>query len=91
MLKSELGYILFLLSVWLQSIVQNAVFVGMQSQYCFFLIFDTFGAGMSVDKFPNIANAVDTDPQETKEWLEALQAVIEHEGEERAHFLLEFN
>ena len=31
----------------------------------------------------------DSDPQETKEWLEALEAVIEHEGEERAHYLLE--
>jgi pyruvate dehydrogenase E1 component len=31
----------------------------------------------------------DADPQETSEWLEALQAVIAHEGPERAHFLLE--
>jgi pyruvate dehydrogenase E1 component len=31
----------------------------------------------------------DTDPQETREWLEALEAVIEHEGPERAHYLLE--
>ena len=33
--------------------------------------------------------ALDTDPQETREWLEALSAVIESEGPERAHFLLE--
>jgi pyruvate dehydrogenase E1 component len=32
---------------------------------------------------------VDLDPVETQEWLEALSAVIEHEGVERAHFLLE--
>jgi pyruvate dehydrogenase E1 component len=32
---------------------------------------------------------VDIDPQETQEWLESLQAVIEREGPERAHFLLE--
>jgi len=31
----------------------------------------------------------DADPQETLEWLEALQAVLEREGPERAHFLLE--
>jgi pyruvate dehydrogenase E1 component len=31
----------------------------------------------------------DADPQETAEWLEALQAVLERGGAERAHFLLE--
>ncbi len=31
----------------------------------------------------------DVDPQETKEWLDALEAVLEAEGVERAHFLLE--
>ena len=31
----------------------------------------------------------DTDPQETQEWLESLQAVIEREGPVRAHYLLE--
>ena len=31
----------------------------------------------------------DTDPQETREWIEALDAVIEHEGPERAHYILE--
>ncbi len=31
----------------------------------------------------------DVDPQETQEWLEALEAVLEHEGVERAHFLIE--
>ena len=31
----------------------------------------------------------DLDPQETGEWLEALQAVIEQDGPERAHYLLE--
>ena len=39
-----------------------------------------------------ISNALpqtDTDAQETKEWLEALAAVVEHEGPERAHFLIE--
>ncbi|MEM1206789.1 MAG: pyruvate dehydrogenase (acetyl-transferring), homodimeric type [Acidobacteriota bacterium] len=34
-------------------------------------------------KFPN-----DIDPQETREWLESLEAVIEHDGPERAGFLL---
>ncbi|MFP5324990.1 MAG: pyruvate dehydrogenase (acetyl-transferring), homodimeric type, partial [Gammaproteobacteria bacterium] len=31
----------------------------------------------------------DIDAQETREWMEALAAVIEKEGPERAHFLLE--
>ncbi len=32
---------------------------------------------------------MDMDPEETREWLESLQAVIEREGADRAHFLLE--
>ena len=35
------------------------------------------------------APIVDTDEQETKEWLDALSAVIDREGAERAHFLIE--
>ncbi len=35
------------------------------------------------------AHLNETDAQETQEWLEALSAVIENEGPERAHFLLE--
>ncbi len=31
----------------------------------------------------------DIDPQETQEWLEALESVLIHEGTERAHYLLE--
>ncbi|GAB3011379.1 pyruvate dehydrogenase (acetyl-transferring), homodimeric type [Bowmanella dokdonensis] len=31
----------------------------------------------------------DVDPRETQEWLESLEAVLENEGTERAHFLLE--
>ncbi|RCU49906.1 MULTISPECIES: pyruvate dehydrogenase (acetyl-transferring), homodimeric type [Corallincola] len=31
----------------------------------------------------------DVDPQETQEWLEAMEAVLEAEGTERAHYLLE--
>ncbi len=31
----------------------------------------------------------DVDPQETGEWLDALEAVLEEEGPERAHYLLE--
>jgi pyruvate dehydrogenase E1 component len=38
---------------------------------------------------PNYRAGQDTDPQETREWLEALQAVIQNDGTERAHFLLE--
>ena len=31
----------------------------------------------------------DPDPQETREWIQALDAVLEREGPERAHYLLE--
>ena len=31
----------------------------------------------------------DIDPSETEEWLEALDGVLEHEGPQRAHFILE--
>ncbi len=38
---------------------------------------------------PQSPAANDADSQETKEWLDALEAVIEREGPERAHFLLQ--
>jgi len=38
---------------------------------------------------PAANDARDTDSQETREWLDALTAVIEAEGPERAHYLLE--
>ena len=37
--------------------------------------------------FGSAAN--DVDSQETREWMDALSAVIESEGPDRAHFLLE--
>lgn len=37
----------------------------------------------------SLLNLEDTNPLETKEWIEALEAIIEEEGVERAHFLLE--
>jgi pyruvate dehydrogenase E1 component len=43
---------------------------------------------MNAEEKPKGA-AQDSDPQETREWLEALEAVLEREGPERAHFLLE--
>jgi pyruvate dehydrogenase E1 component len=36
-----------------------------------------------------MANELDLDPQETLEWIESLESVLEREGPERAHFLLE--
>ena len=36
-----------------------------------------------------MATLPDYDPQETQEWLDALESVLENEGAERAHFLLE--
>jgi pyruvate dehydrogenase E1 component len=38
---------------------------------------------------PQLPAANDPDALETQEWLDALEALIEHEGPERAHFLLE--
>ncbi len=35
------------------------------------------------------SDAYDEDPQETAEWLEALDGVIEHVGPDRAHYLIE--
>ena len=32
---------------------------------------------------------IDIDPEETQEWIEALEVVVKEEGSERAHFLLE--
>ena len=32
---------------------------------------------------------MDADPQETREWIEALDGVIAQEGPDRAHFLIE--
>ena len=42
---------------------------------------------MSANPIPVAAN--DPDATETQEWLDALDAVIEHEGPERARYLLE--
>jgi len=36
-----------------------------------------------------MANEIDLDPQETQEWIESLESVLEREGQGRAHFLLE--
>jgi pyruvate dehydrogenase E1 component len=36
-----------------------------------------------------MSNKPDIDPQETQEWLDSLEAVLENEGVDRAHFLLE--
>ncbi len=38
---------------------------------------------------PNNLLLSDSDTQETQEWLDALEAVIEREGPERAHYLIE--
>ncbi|MEI7795864.1 MAG: pyruvate dehydrogenase (acetyl-transferring), homodimeric type [Methylococcaceae bacterium] len=39
--------------------------------------------------FSEITGQNDIDPTETQEWIEALQSVLESEGSERAHFLIE--
>lgn len=39
--------------------------------------------------YEDMSNMPDLDPEETQEWLDALESVLENEGPERAHFLLE--
>ncbi len=36
-----------------------------------------------------MVDQTDIDPEETQEWIESLDSVLEREGPERAHFLLE--
>jgi pyruvate dehydrogenase E1 component len=43
----------------------------------------------AVPENPAGSARVDADQQETREWMDALSAVIEAEGPERAHYLLE--
>ncbi len=38
---------------------------------------------------PSVTAPQDTDPQETREWLDALHSVLDKEGSDRAHFLIE--
>lgn len=45
--------------------------------------------GSNSQNIQNLHLAHDPDPEETREWLEALQAVIGSEGIERAHYLIE--
>ena len=45
--------------------------------------------GSNSQNIQNLQLAHDPDPEETREWLEALQAVIGSEGIERAHYLIE--
>ena len=40
-------------------------------------------------QLPVIPNLNDNDPQETQEWVDALEAVIQRGGAERAHYLIE--
>jgi len=40
-------------------------------------------------QLPAANDPLDSDPLETREWLDALEAVIDREGPERAHYLLE--
>jgi pyruvate dehydrogenase E1 component len=44
---------------------------------------------MNNSLIPEITGQNDIDPAETKEWIEALQSVLEQDGSERAHFLIE--
>ncbi len=45
----------------------------------------------AVLNFPHVTNPApgDVDPLETQEWVESLEAVMQREGPERAHYLLE--
>ena len=37
----------------------------------------------------HVVDQIDIDPEETQEWIESLVSVLEREGPERAHYLLE--
>lgn len=39
--------------------------------------------------YMSVMNLEDIDPQETQEWIDALEVVIKEEGSERAHYLLD--
>ncbi len=41
------------------------------------------------DQPNSLPDAADADPQETREWIDALEGVISQEGAERAHYLIE--
>jgi len=41
------------------------------------------------DNYVALVSGVDEDPVETQEWLDAIEAVLENEGSERAHYILE--
>src|SRR5450756_3249181 len=45
--------------------------------------------GVAMSAVPDSPSANDPDSLETQEWLDALEAVLEREGTERAHYLLE--
>ena len=34
-------------------------------------------------------NILDTDPQETQDWIDSINALIDEKGEERTHFIIE--
>ena len=44
---------------------------------------------MTAGRMIPLASKKDSDPTETAEWLDALEAVIQREGPERAHYILE--
>ncbi|MGR9043655.1 MAG: pyruvate dehydrogenase (acetyl-transferring), homodimeric type [Gammaproteobacteria bacterium] len=44
---------------------------------------------MKNDTSPAVIEKEDIDPAETQEWIDALEAVIQNEGHERGHFLIE--
>ena len=39
-------------------------------------------------KFIQVINEGDTDPLETQDWIESLHAVIQNQGNQRAHYLI---
>ncbi len=44
---------------------------------------------MRMESQPGIPPPADVDPTETREWLDSLESVLERDGAERAHFLIE--
>ncbi|MDO9239309.1 pyruvate dehydrogenase (acetyl-transferring), homodimeric type [Methylicorpusculum sp.] len=44
---------------------------------------------MTNNTIPAVSEQEDIDPVETQEWIDALEAVLEHEGKDRAQYLIE--
>jgi len=52
-------------------------------------VHDLDNKNLSSPKGAAMTDKIDIDPLETEEWMEAIASVLENEGPERAHYLLD--